>query len=196
MIPGEHEILETTTYPETVALAGDLPEGFIPDCILLDLEMPGIPGGDSIAGVREICELFKPSRVVVFSGTHDGPTVAQALKAGAAGYLPKTASAKTFIAALNFVLSGETYVPPIAVDAVSPPPAPKPAQSLLTEKEYAALQRLISGMTNKEIARELEVQEITIKVWLRSAYRKIGASNRIDAVRIAMDRGLVGREEE
>jgi len=95
--------------------------------------------------------------------------------------------------ALRLVLAGESYLPPsILLDsgapAVKPPASPL---STLSVREREILGYLIEGQTNKEIARRLDLQEITIKIHLRNVYRKIGAINRAQAVRIAMSAGWV-----
>jgi DNA-binding NarL/FixJ family response regulator len=167
--------------------------------------MPGMPTSDNLEGVRSICQAYPAVPVVIVSATFDGPTIVGAIDSGAKGFIPKTAGAKTLISALKLVLSGETYIPPALMadftrnlaresntvagtsSRLSPP---------LSARENDALQMLVQGMTNKEIARRLNLQEITIKMYLRNAYRKIGASSRIDAVRIAIEQGLMQHQED
>jgi len=172
-----------------------------PDLVLLDLMMPGMNG---IEGLKAVTEKFSASPVVILSGYYDKATVMSCLDNGAAGFVPKTTSGKALLGAIRIVLDGEVYVPPtiLADDAEEPPVSlPQAAStrpgviaadsplSKLTERELGILRLLISGKTNKEIGRDLGLQEITVKVHLRNTYRKIGASNRADAVRIAMQTG-------
>ena len=168
-----------------------------PNLILLDLNMPGMQGLNSIS---QVSETFPESPIVVISGHFDNDVITGALQRGARGFVPKTARGKSLLSALKLVLEGETYVPPamLAGDAGAsaeplPGAAPAPIEDTvlakLSAREMSILRLLIDGKTNKEIARELDLQEITIKVHVRNAYRKIGASNRADAVRIAFQNG-------
>ncbi len=98
--------------------------------------------------------------------------------------------------ALKLVLAGETYLPPSLLDGApiietydKTPQAGEGGFSKLSAREAEALRLLMGGKTNKEIAIALNLQEVTVKVHLRSVYRKIKAANRADAVRIAMQQG-------
>ena len=156
--------------------------------ILLDLKMPGMDGARGI----EILHRIHPGvPVVILSGHVERQDVLAAVRAGASGYIPKTVSGPALVNALRLVLSGESYLPSsILLDSgVAPPPADVSPLSTLSPREQEILGFLIEGQTNKEIARRLDLQEITIKIHLRNAYRKIGAVNRAQAVRIAMSAG-------
>ena len=175
------EVLEATTFQEVVKYAqSEPPIGLI----LLDLQMPGMNGAASVA---DVCKVFPGIPVVVISGSSDNNTITAALGFGASGFIPKTTRGKSLVAALKMVLSGENYVPPLMLRQgfeQSDHPLSK-----LSGREAATLRLLMGGKTNKEIARDMELQEITVKVHLRSIFRKIGAANRTDAVRIAMLQG-------
>lgn len=170
-----------------------------PGLILLDLNMPGMDGPESVSKVRKA---FPEVPIVVISGHFDSEIISISLKNGANGFVPKTTRGKSLISALRLVLDGETYIPPAMVSGEvgrgsgekiggghSLQLASDNVLAKLSEREMSILKLLIEGKTNKEIARELDLQEITIKVHLRNAYRKIGASNRADAVRIAFKSG-------
>ena len=158
--------------------------------VLLDLRMPGMNG---LQGV-EIMRKTRPGvPVVILSGHVEREEVLAAVRAGAGGYIPKTISGTALINALRLVLAGESYLPPsILLDGGSNDrKAPASPLSTLSVREREILGYLIEGQTNKEIARRLDLQEITIKIHLRNVYRKIGAVNRAQAVRIAMSSGWV-----
>lgn len=164
--------------------------GITPDLILLDLNMPGM---DGFSGIGRARSRYPQSKVAVISAYFDARTVTSALEAGAQGFIPKISTRTTMMSALRLVLAGETYVPPGLSESGAPAYAPDtltPAAdspwSKLTPREGDALRLLIDGKTNKEIARELGLNEITIKGHLRNTYKKIGAGNRADAVRIAL----------
>lgn len=178
------EVVDAASADEALAAAG---QGDPPQLILLDLNMPGMDGLAGLARLRTRCPGVP---IVILSGDVSRALVTEAVQAGAAGYIPKTIGGPGLVNALRLVLGGETYLPPSALDA-DPVPAAPPGAALgsLSERERVVLGLLIRGLTNKEIAREVDLAEITIKIHLRNVYRKIGASNRAQAVRIAMSAG-------
>lgn len=188
-------ISEAGTLDEVLAVSSD---AVSPDVILLDLHMPGMQGLNSIT---QVGDAFPNSPIVVISGHFDSDVITGSLQRGAKGFVPKTTRGKSLLSALRLVLDGETYVPPAMVSGeasemsseyMSGPPDSYGKDNVLAKlsaREMSILRLLIDGQTNKEIARELGLQEITIKVHLRNAYRKIGASNRADAVRISFQHG-------
>jgi len=168
-----------------------------PDLILLDLLMPGMEG---LRGIARVKKRFPTAPVVILSGFYDKRTVLSAIEQGASGFIPKTNTGETLLNALRLVLAGEKYLPSSLLSA-EPLPALSAAATVgrsipsgsvlakLTARELEILSQLIDGRSNKEIARSLGLQEITAKVHLSNAYRKIGASSRADAVRIAFRHG-------
>lgn len=164
--------------------------------VLLDLRMPGMNG---LAGIQTFHQRHPGVPVVVLTGHINRDDVMTAVRFGASGYIPKTISGASLINALRLVLSGEKYLPTFMLTdeaeepTVSKPTAPVPGKptplDTLSPREREILSLLIEGRTNKDIARKLDLQEITIKIHLRNVYRKIGAVNRAQAVRIAMSAG-------
>jgi DNA-binding NarL/FixJ family response regulator len=162
-----------------------------PDLILLDLNMPGMDGFKGIGRARA---QFPVAKVAVISAYFDARTVEAAITAGAHGFIPKISTRTMMISALKLILAGELYVPPGMRESNAPDlppikdtqPAADSPLGKLTPREADSLRLLIDGKTNKEIARELGLNEITIKGHLRNTYKKIGAGNRADAVRIAL----------
>lgn len=164
--------------------------------VLLDLRMPGM---DGLRGVETFHERFPEVPAVILTGHINREDVMAAVRAGASGYIPKTISGTALINALRLVLSGEKYLPAFMLTETAEEPAiasggfgtngkPTPLDSL-SPREREILGLLIEGRTNKDIARCLDLQEITIKIHLRNVYRKIGAVNRAQAVRIALSSG-------
>lgn len=188
-------IREAGTFEEVVTKSDEEAD---PDIILLDLHMPGMQGLNSIPKVKDT---YPTSPIVVISGHFDSDVISGSLEKGASGFIPKTTRGQSLLSALRLVLEGETYIPPALVSGETGGGAGerlpgRPAAfgqdnvlSKLSARETSILKLLIDGLTNKKIARELDLQEITIKVHLRNAYRKIGATNRADAVRIAFQHG-------
>lgn len=184
------EIAEAASLSDVQAHAG-----FAPDLVLLDLLLPGLQGPASIADVQK---LFGGAPIVVISGSSDPALIRAVLQNGARGYIPKASRGKALVSALTLVLEGETYLPPLLLGEAIGAPAGAPCDGAegvsnglekLSAREATALRLLMRGMSDKEIARELDLQEVTIKVHLRNVYRKIKANSRTDAVRIAMSQG-------
>ena len=155
---------------------------------------------NGFAGLELMRARFPKVPAVILSGSVRRGDVLTALAAGAAGYIPKTLSGKAMFSALQLILAGEVYVPSIVLpDSDSMPVQPDadkgaPATvdnplSKLTPRERDALALLTQGYSNKEIARRLEIEEITVKVHLSGVYRKLRATNRTQAVKIAMQLG-------
>ncbi|MBT5414508.1 MAG: response regulator transcription factor [Rhodospirillaceae bacterium] len=181
------EIVEAGTFEEAFAKAIDGPP---PAMILLDLRLPDIQGMDGLERMRA---RFPRVPTVVLSGDLSQIRIKEALNRGAAGYLPKTLGGKAMLRALELVMAGETFVPSLALDEGNgtagdyDPTAPL---SSLTPREREVLSHLIEGRANKEIARALDIKEITVKVHLTKLFRKLKATNRTQAVRIALDHGF------
>jgi two-component system, NarL family, nitrate/nitrite response regulator NarL len=159
------------------------------DLIILDLAMPGMNG---TAGLEQMRARHPNIPVVVLSGRTGREDIMGALNRGANGYLPKTLSGKAMLAALRLVLSGETYVPSIFMEERSRSggrvgSGAAPGLDALTERERDVLDFLCQGKSNKEIARDLAIREVTVKVHVGNIMRKLGASNRTQAVRLALD---------
>lgn len=183
------ELSEASGLEEAIRL---VEKGTRPDLVLLDLRMPGMDGA---SGVGRMARSAPGARIVVVSGQYGRQDIMAAINAGAAGYIPKTMAGRAMVNALRLVLAGETYLPaallaPADDEAAGAVPfdSENPL-SRLTARERDILSLLINGNTNKQIALAIDVQEITVKIHLRNVYKKIAATNRADAVRIALQNG-------
>ncbi len=191
------EIVEAASFDQAYEVAART-DGL--NLILMDLKMPGMNAFD---GLVKMCESHRDVPVVILSGHFNRHDVLEAVERGAAGYVPKTISGSAMVNALRLVLSGEKYIPsaafqdtpesnddsPIGRSATTNTLQKDGPLSRLSEREKEILGHLIEGNTNKEIARKLGLQEITVKVHLRNIYRKMEAANRAQAVRIALQNG-------
>lgn len=189
------EILDASSLDEALHV-GEKAERL--GLILLDLMMPGM---DGLKGLEAVKAKHPEIPVVIVSGFSSRDHVMAAVQAGAAGFIPKTVSGTAMVNALRLVLSGEKYLPSSTFFDTPATAAHIPGTSAqtgavvhppfdrLSRREGEILTLLVEGRTNKEIALALNLQEITIKVHLRNVYRKIGAANRAQAVRIAMSSG-------
>jgi two-component system, NarL family, nitrate/nitrite response regulator NarL len=200
-ISPEARVVEASTYDQVTEILGSNGSGqdrF--DLILLDLGMPGADDADVLMGVRRVRGLAPDTPLVIFSSTENPAIIRNSFTLGVRGYVPKTTRGLAFIRAINLVLDGDLFIPAamLATEAAglsaSPTPAPVvpplAARDPLTDREAGCLSLLVKGIPNKEIGRTLGIQDATVKMHLRNAYRKIGARNRIDAVRIVTESGL------
>ncbi len=178
-----------------VDLARDLPHALETarsaapyDLVLLDYMMPGM---DRLTGLQVMKKALPGVPVAILSGAASQVLAEQALAAGAAGFLSKSMSTKSLLAAIRFMAAGEIYAPrPAAAPSGGSAPAGEAGKTPLTGREMDVLRRLCQGLANKEIARDLGLQEVTVKLHVKTLYRKIGARNRTHAVLIAREMGV------
>ena len=156
------------------------------DLILLDYNMPGMNG---LEGLHTVIALGGGQRVALISGEATKQIAEDALEAGAAGFVPKSLPAKSLVNAVKFMAMGEKYAPIDFMTAADKSPANFLADKL-TERELQVLKGLTEGKSNKEIARDLDIQEATVKLHMKTLYRKVGAANRTQAALIAREAGL------
>ncbi|MEM6664074.1 MAG: response regulator transcription factor [Pseudomonadota bacterium] len=156
------------------------------DLILLDYEMPGM---DGLAGLSRALADNGGKPVGILSGIANKSVAEEALAKGAAGFLPKTMAAKSLINAVRFMIAGEQYAPIDFMTRSDEAPT-HPLASKLTAREQEVLDGLCRGLSNKEIAREVDLQEVTVKLHVKTLCRKLEARNRTHAAMIAKDAGL------
>lgn len=163
------------------------------DVVILDLAMPG---SDGFAALHEFGRLQPQLPVVVLSSSEDPRDVRRALASGALGYIPKSAPPRTILAAVQFVLAGNVYVPTLlAQDTATRDEAgdysfPKSAVSL-TSRQIDVLRLLCEGRSNKEIGRMLGVSQKTVKVHVTAIFKALNVANRVQAAAVADKAGLI-----
>ncbi|MBB5915828.1 DNA-binding NarL/FixJ family response regulator [Nocardia transvalensis] len=167
-----------------------------PDVVLMDLRMPVL---DGVEATRGIAENHPATAVLVLTTYADDDSIANALRAGARGYLTKDAGRVEIAAAIRSAAAGQsTFDATVSrrlVAALAPPePADPPARPArpggLTGRESEVIGLIGRGLSNTEIAATLFVSETTVKTHINNAFAKIGARNRADAVRYAYRHGL------
>lgn len=175
---------------ESVATVASLPEALQLlarkrfDLVLLDYSMPGMNGLEGLAAARAAAPGIP---VAILSGSISRDLAEAALKSGAAGYVPKTLSSRAMVAAIRAMVAGETFNP---VGLLQHDPALGEGLTSLTRRELDVLRGICEGKSNKEIARDLDLQEVTVKLHVKTLCRKLSARNRTHAAMIARDAGL------
>ncbi|RBW62295.1 DNA-binding response regulator [Phaeobacter gallaeciensis] len=152
------------------------------DLVLLDYKMPGMNGLEGLTKMK-VANDGKP--VALLSGNMSRAAVQDAIDQGAAGYVPKTMSSMSLSNAVKFMIAGETFAPYNFMQE------PDSAVGNLSTRETEVLRGLCDGLSNKEIARDLDLQEATIKLHVKTLCRKLEARNRTHAAMIARDQNLL-----
>lgn len=170
---------EATSGEEAVELVTRLQ----PDVVLMDVRLGS--GIDGLEATRRIAALGLPSRVLMLS-LHDMPAyVREALAAGAAGYVLKDASITELRGAVSQVMAGQSVMPLNLINAAlrqsEREVRPVDALNTLTRREREVLAQIAEGLTNKEIARLLNVSPATIKAHVERIIAKLGVSDRTQA---------------
>lgn len=174
---------------EAVRLARDL----LPDVILLDISMPG-GGINAAASIAATCPVVK---IVMLTVSEHEEDVLRSLKAGARGYILKGVTARELIATVRAVNAGESYVTPrlaasLLVDLKGASDSAETVTSPLdelTDRERQILELVATGRSNKEVARELDLAEKTVKHYMTNILEKLQVRNRVEAALLAQKVG-------
>ena len=181
------EIIEAASFDRALELLAERPGISV---ALFDLAMPGMSSPMNLGVIRES---FPQTLVVMISASSARGDVISALQAGAHGYVPKSLGVAGIVAALQTIFEGTIYVPASLSDVVTAGQAPdSPAATLsahpapdtldaLTPRQRDVLIRLMDGMSNKEIARDLKLGEGTVKIHMAALFRNLGVKSRAAA---------------
>jgi DNA-binding NarL/FixJ family response regulator len=191
--PGMEIVGEAENGAEAVALA----ERRQPDVILMDIRMPVL---DGVEATRRLVAEGSPARILVLTTFDLDEYVHAAIRAGASGFLLKDVTPAKLVEAIRIVAGGDALLAPSVTRrllerfAAALPAGEQSSKVLgqLTPRETEVLRLLAAGLSNAEIASELVVSEATVKTHISSLLRKLGLRDRVQAVILAYETGLVG----
>lgn len=155
-----------------------------PDVVLMDLRMPVM---DGVEAIRSITREFPTARILALTTYEGDADIRRALEAGSRGYLLKDMLLTEVISAIRAVARGERVIPTTVAARL----AEFPERSELSERELEVLRLVARGLGNKEVARAIGRTTETVKIHLKNIFAKLGASDRTQAVTVALDRGLI-----
>lgn len=192
-IADDISLIECGSLDEALELAGKDGE---PSLAILGLHMPGMNG---LEGMRTFHARFPKVPLAILSGKHCVLDIIKAFDYGAVGFISKAISARSITNAIRLMLSGQRFIPDEVLEAVQSKqvaiidtckasPLSSPLRQL-TERERDVLGLLIEGHSNKVIGHALGVQEVTVKLHIRKLLRKLGVTNRTQAVTFALQAG-------
>jgi len=201
---GLHLVLSKIYPGAEIAEAGDIQaalaqgaDGAEFDIVLCDMAMPGM---DGLKGLDALQGRYPAASIVMLSAVEDRDSIVRAIEHGARGYILKSASDETLKHALSLILAGETYLPSHAFldpqrrwmgarGAAAPAFGPDNPLGSLTDRQRDVLSLMMAGQSNKEIARNLDLLESTVKAHVKIVLSKLSAANRTQAVMKAAELG-------
>jgi len=193
--PGLSVIGEAADGREAIEVATRLK----PDVVLMDIAMPGTNG---IEATKRIKETSPTTSILVLTAYDDEQYIYALLDAGAAGYLLKNVGGEELVRSIYAVAEGESVLHPSVAAKVfkrvtsgATGLAKAGSTDQLSERELAVLRLAASGLSNKMIARDLDLSDRTVQVHLSNVFGKLGVASRTEAVITALRRGIVRLEE-
>jgi two-component system nitrate/nitrite response regulator NarL len=197
-------IISLLSHEAGFAVVGEASDGFEgirtvlaqkPDVVLLDLNMPGISGLDTLSAILQDAP---ETQVVMLTVSEDAEDLVTALRNGAQGYLLKNIDSEFLVRSLRRAAQGESVISPEMAGKLmrqvrTGVPNAQPAD-VLSPREREIVQRLAKGSSNKEIARDLDLAESTVKIHVQHILRKLGLNSRVQAAVWAIENGIAARQ--
>ncbi len=162
-----------------------------PDVILMDIRLPQL---DGVEATRQILAARPGVGIVMLTTADAEADVLTAVEAGAVGYVSKSSGKEELLAAIRSIARGEAWLPPHLTRRLLTHLKPRPASGALTSREQDVLALMARGWSNRAIARELGVTDITVRTHVSHVLGKLGVSNRVEAALHALRAGMVPME--
>jgi DNA-binding NarL/FixJ family response regulator len=202
MRTGLRAVLSSDDRIEVIEEAGDGEQAVrrakrsLPEIVLMDVRMPG---RDGIAATADLLGAAPDAKVVILTTFEEDEYIHGALRAGASGFLLKRTSPEELTAAIHRVAAGEALLSPSVtrrvIDQMVSRPLPRAGQdprlAELTPREREVLTLIAQGLSNREIAAQLVVEETTVKTHVKRVLSKLGVRDRVHAVIVAYETGVV-----
>ena len=196
MILAAQPDIEVVAEAENGRQAIDLTNRLVPDVVLMDVRMPVL---DGLEATRRLVELGTAARILILTTFDLDEYVYAAIRAGASGFLLKDVRPSQLVEAIHVVADGDALLAPAVTKrllerfaATLPTPEERaPALATLTDRERDVLELVASGLSNAEIAQRLFLGETTVKTHVSSLLKKLGLRDRVQAVVLAYEAGLV-----
>jgi len=197
-------IISLLSHEPGFAIVGEAADGFEgirtvlaqkPDVVLLDLNMPGVSGLDALSAILRDAP---GTQVVMLTVSEDAEDLVTALRNGAQGYLLKNIDGEFLVRSIRRAAEGESVISPEMAGKLmrqvrTGAPSAQPAD-VLSPREREIVQRLAKGGSNKEIARDLDLAESTVKIHVQHILRKLGLNSRVQAAVWAIENGIATRQ--
>lgn len=190
----EDEGFEVVATADGVGSAGRRAAAVTPDVVLMDMQLPDGSGTEATAAVLEVSP---QTRILVLSASGERDDVLEAVKAGASGYLVKSASRDELLAAVRATAAGQAVFTPGLAGLVlgeyrrmSQEPESSPAAPKLTERETEVLRLVAKGLSAKQIAKRLSLSHRTVENHVQATLRKLQLGNQVELTRYVIENGL------
>jgi DNA-binding NarL/FixJ family response regulator len=197
-------LVELLTVDPAIQIAGQAATGreaveqarrVAPDVVLMDVRMPDL---DGIAATRQLARAVPKVRVLILTTFEQDDYIFGALRAGASGFLLKRTRPEELLAAVHTIAAGDSLLSPSVtrrvIDRMAQQPTPELADQAkldaLTPREREVLERVARGLSNREIAAALAVEESTVRTHVKRVLMKLGLRDRVQAVIFAYETGL------
>ncbi|MEP6924377.1 MAG: response regulator transcription factor [Pyrinomonadaceae bacterium] len=187
---GIKTILTADSNFEIVGTAGNTTQGLdlfrqtLPDVTLLSLRLPDSCAIDSL---KDFFEILPKAKIIILAAHAGDAEISRSLQRGASGYLLKDASANELIKAVRTVNAGKKFIPANVASVLSE----NLGSETLTVREQKILEKIVTGLSNKEIALNLDITENTVKTHVKNILAKLQVSDRTAAATSAIKRGIV-----
>ena len=198
------ELIQREPDMEVIGEAGDgiqavqMTRKLRPDVVIMDIAMPNLNG---IEATKQIKEKYPDTAILILTAYDDEQALFALLEAKVSGYLLKTARGQELISTIRAIYAGESVLQPSIARKViegynaSTRPGSKGMTGPLTKKEMDVLRLASKGITNKEIAEELNLKVQTVRGRLKKVFKKLNVSSRTEAVMYAMKKGWISLHE-